>query len=561
MRVLLPRARDPPPAELGWRHRPFEQEHPLRPRSDPIRRVLILATVGCALASSAVLSPPVAGAAGGSVSGARAARARLSTPALIDRAEASGRISRAEWAQNLAYALTAPDRLPPAYRSDVPWDGTVPLLELQRVVPTLGAGAAADAARTGLRTITDEPCPGVHGTLRALRVTPHFYVQYTPANLVGLGILTYTRALERVWDTEVTSFGWAAPPRNVDQPATGGRYPVRVQHLGTGLYGYVTETKLVGNNPHTTWADRDSMASCMVLNQNFTTFPGTPKTALHATAAHEFNHSLQFGYGALSGPTSVKEVWVEGGATWMEDEVFDSSNDNYNYLWPDLTKPMPLFDPSYPYPYWVVFRAMTERFGTGTARGGQRIMRYFWEQLSRNDSTNTDAFKRAFQSVGASMAAAYHNAGIALRFDVACGGATPEPFCLQEGPAYVNYGGPESDDDTLNAVGDAASLSVANDFATHWVGLPAGSLSDVYPVSVTVDPGDGGLLMVGLACLSGTDVTVTPVGNATAATPIATTVDYDASGCDHVTAVISNVQETSTSPRTRTNTGFTISTA
>ena len=140
-----------------------------------------------------------------------------------------------------------------------------------------------------------------------------------------------------MWSTEVTSFGWAAPPRNPAEPATGGRYPVRITRLGTSLYGYVTATRTIGNNPHTTWADRDAMASCMVLNQNFTTFPGTPKTAMHATTAHEFNHSLQFGYGALSGPTNVKEVWVEGGATWMEDEVFDHSNDNYNYLWPDLT--------------------------------------------------------------------------------------------------------------------------------------------------------------------------------------------------------------------------------
>ena len=401
----------------------------------------------------------------------------------------------------------------------------------------------------------------MNGTLPGLRLTPHFYIQYNPAGLVGLGIGAYASALERVWNTEVTSFGWAAPPRNTATPATGGRYPVRVQRLGIQLYGYVTSTRLVGNNPHTAWADRDAMASCMVLNQNYTSFPGTPTTAMHATTAHEFNHSLQFGYGALNGATRVKGVWVEGGATWMEDEVFDSANDNYNYLWPDLRKPLPLYTPSFPYPYWVVFRAMTEQYGTGTANGGQTIFKYFWEQLSRNASTNTNAFRRAFVTEGTTMAQAYHDAGIALRFDVGCGGTTAEPYCLEEGPAYVDAAGPPPTDAGLNAVGDDAALTAANDFATRWVDLPAGHVSDVYPVSVDVDPGDLGLLMVSLVCLTGSDVTVTSLGTASQSAGVTTTTDYDASGCDQATAVISNVRETSTSPATRTLTGFDISTA
>jgi hypothetical protein len=538
---------------------PVEEELSLDPRSGSIRRILGLATVTVALASSVTLGPLAVGAAGAGGGGPdpapRIQRPRLSTPALIDRDVAKGRISRAEGARFLTYALTAPNRLPLDYRSDTPWDGTVPLLELQRTAPSLGRGPAARAVRAGLKQITDVPCPGVHGTLPAVRVTRHFYVQYNPSALVGLGIARYTSALEWVWTTEVDMFGWAAPPRNTATPATGGRYPVRVQRLSSSLYGYVTRTRTVGNNPHTPWADQDAMASCMVLNQNFSTFPGTPTTAMKATTAHEFNHSLQFGYGALSGPSNVKAVWVEGGATWMEDEVFDSVNDNYNYLWPDVRKPMPLFDPSFPYPYWVVFRAMTEPFGTGTAGGGQRIMKYFWEQLSRNATTNTNAFKRAFTSVGTTLADAYHSAGIALRFDVGCGGLTPEPYCLEEGPAYVLAAGPLSDAITMSAP-DSAALAVANDFATRWVGLPP---TGTYPVSVDVDPGDLGMLMVSVVCFDGNDLTVVSLGTATESSPVAT-ASYNANGCDKVTAVISNVRETSSSPTTKTTTGFTIST-
>ncbi len=50
----------------------------------------------------------------------------------------------------------------------------------------------------------------------------------------------------------------------------------------------------------------------------------------------------------------------------MEDEVFDGANDNWNYLWPEFTRPMGVYK-AFPYPYWVVLRAMAEPFGTGVA--------------------------------------------------------------------------------------------------------------------------------------------------------------------------------------------------
>ena len=82
--------------------------------------------------------------------------------------------------------------------------------------------------------------------------------------------------METTWDTEVSSFGWAKPPKDPVAYPKGGRYPVRVETLGTGLYGYVTGTHYAGNNPATPWNDKDAVASCMVLNQDFSAFPGTP---------------------------------------------------------------------------------------------------------------------------------------------------------------------------------------------------------------------------------------------------------------------------------------------
>ena len=52
-----------------------------------------------------------------------------------------------------------------------------------------------------------------------------------------------------------------------------------------------------------------------------------PSLPMRVTAAHEYNHILQFAYDAL------EDGWMaESTATWMEDKVFDADNDWYQYM-------------------------------------------------------------------------------------------------------------------------------------------------------------------------------------------------------------------------------------
>ena len=281
--------------------------------------------------------------------------------------------------------------------------------------------------------------------------------------------------------------------------------------------------------------------SCMVLNQNYGPFPGSPLDALRATVAHEFNHSIQFGYGALTGFGNVGNIFIEGGATWMEDEVFDSANDNYNFLWPSLNAPMGRYLPP-PYDYWVVFRAMTERFGVGTKTGGEAIMQTFWEQISKGKSTNLAALNRGFKAKGSSLAEAYHDAAVALRFRRNCV-ATPRRYCLEEGPAYpAGFGSPN---DHANATpGSPVNRPLANNFALNYVGLPSNG-----PIDVTVSHRNGvGVFRASIACRIGEQVDVTPMGKASANAD-ATAINYPAAQCDRASVVISNVKMTSPSPQ------------
>jgi hypothetical protein len=242
---------------------------------------------------------------------AATAEVEPATPDLIASAVDRSEITEAQGALFLSYAFTAPDQVPEAYRSSTPWSGTLPLLELKRTLKRLGAVPAAAEARSVLRA-TSFDCSNFRASKPNTKSTAHFYLQYKNSSLQGLTANQYGSALETTWSTEISGFGWARPPKDPVSNPPGGRYPVRIESLGVGLYGFVTGTHYAAhkNNPATPWNDRDAIASCMVLNQNFGPFPGTPTDAMRATVAHEFNHSIQFGYGALGGFGSVDSVFV-----------------------------------------------------------------------------------------------------------------------------------------------------------------------------------------------------------------------------------------------------------
>lgn len=522
-----------------------------------LRPARVRATIVAIAMAATVFSGlvPVRASGGSSAGGTERASVhamRATTYQLIARAVARGEITEPQGALYLSYAFTSPDQVPSRFRSATPWDGTLALLELQDTLADLDGGAIASEARRALRGPSFD-CPSLFGQplpdQPQQRATKHFYIQYRNSSLRGLTIKQYAAALERTWAVEITRFGWARPPRDPGRSPAKGRYPVRIENLGNGLYGYVANIARAGNNPATPWNDKDALASCMVLNRNFVPFPGTPLAAMQATVAHEFNHSIQYGYGALSGYGRAATVLVEGGATWMEDEVFDGADDNWNYLWPSFTKPMGVYK-GFPYPYWIVLRAMAEPLGTGVAGGGEDIYQTLWEQISKERSTNLTALNRAFQAKGSSLATAYHRASIALRFLENCATTAP-PYCLQEGPNYPLAGAP---DDMYSLPGDPGNnRKLANDYALHWVGLPTTS-----DVDLVVDPvGGGARLRVSIACLTGDTVTVLAVGTATG--PPLSAMNYDASLCDAASAVISNVKQTSPTPKRITRTRYDIS--
>jgi hypothetical protein len=121
---------------------------------------------------------------------------------------AQGDISQEQADLYLAYALTDYEKLPIRYRSNTPWDGTLPLLHLQERVKTM----KASAIRAEIVEAVSATCSTSTGDLPNTTSSTHFYVEYDTIG-GGLSIATYTIL---------------KPPRRKKSPPSGscaaGRY-------------------------------------------------------------------------------------------------------------------------------------------------------------------------------------------------------------------------------------------------------------------------------------------------------------------------------------------------
>jgi hypothetical protein len=142
---------------------------------------------------------------------------------------------------------------------------------------------------------------------------------------------------------------------------------------GYGLYGFCdTDVSPDPEGPYDTWA-------YCAFDHTFEQFPRTPTANLKVTAAHELFHATQFAY------DYNEDAWfMEATAVWAEDEVYDSINDNLQYL-----AESPLRQPGQSldqfgdglrqYGEWIFFRYLSERY-TKKQGGMPTIVRKIWER-------------------------------------------------------------------------------------------------------------------------------------------------------------------------------------
>jgi hypothetical protein len=181
-----------------------------------------------------------------------------------------------------------------------------------------------------------------------------------------------------VWAKEVGAIGYRAPLSDGTSGNNGGdgRLDVYLDDLGDdGLFGYCTS-----DDPNTS---SDTVSAYCVLDNDYSPLQyGTadpPADFLRVTAAHEFNHAVQFAYDAL------EDFWLmEGTATNIEETVYPDVDDNIFFLrnYSPLTRPgSPLdrggFGDS-EYGSWIFWRYLEEK----VADGDPAIIREVWERAA-----------------------------------------------------------------------------------------------------------------------------------------------------------------------------------
>lgn len=256
--------------------------------------------------------------------------------------------------------------------------------------------------------------------------TEHFLVHYTlsgqdsaPArDGDGSGIPDFVEsvgeAMEYSWQVEIVQWGWAIPPSD---GGLGGdaRYDVYLEDIyGDGTAGYTDggyRNTTVGDNPNTTAVETDASHSYISLDNDYgEESVYTAEEMMQVTAAHEFNHAIQFG---LDSDEPAEWFW-EATATWMEDVVYDPINDGVYYLdavfnSPDtcqIAEGKESSDDEYHwYGMWIFLRYISENYGND-------VIRVMWENMVTQDGYA--AIETALEGVGTNLDEVTRGFGVAL---------------------------------------------------------------------------------------------------------------------------------------------------
>lgn len=266
--------------------------------------------------------------------------------------------------------------------------------------------------------------------------------QLTDAN--GNGLPDYIdqveKTLGKVWRVEVSDYGFRRPESDKRSRDDGGngKLDVYIADIGAeGYYGYCTtdDPRLI--SAKSTYPYLDGSAYC-VLDNDYSPkqfgYATSPLDDLRVTAAHEFFHAVQGAY------NWGQDLWLmEGTAAWIEDQVYDRIDDNYQYLKTSaLTHPgVPVDsgDRGYEYGAWLFFRFLSEDLSSSGAPA-PGIIRSIWYQASYSGPRSPGyyslfAVAKALGDRGRSLHAEFVRFGVANL--LVRGGS------YEEGRAYASY--------------------------------------------------------------------------------------------------------------------------
>lgn len=195
-------------------------------------------------------------------------------------------------------------------------------------------------------------------------LSPDFRVLYTLEG-VDASSTEYAQsvsdALQEMLDVQVSRIGWAEPIRDDD-----GRYRAYVADAD-GSMGVTYPVQIVFDNSNTGDVRETTAARTVFVIDN--DFVGMGKEApvhslMRATATHEFNHVVQFGYDSEEGLD-----WLyEATASWTETTTVGGDQDATDYVETDFDAPEMCWTTSesgFDYSQWTLLQSMADSYGEG----------------------------------------------------------------------------------------------------------------------------------------------------------------------------------------------------
>jgi hypothetical protein len=338
--------------------------------------------------------------------------------------------------------------------------------------PTQGEGNAGESE---YRTREETPfCSAhfcIHWVAKTADAPPLTDTGGTPG--VPDYIETMSAVFEHVYDVENNQMGWHAAKPDYGRGGSDA-VDVYVKEVGEDhIFGYSAPDE---DQPNIT-KDPKHLAAYLVLDNNYTNSTFTdrysdPLLPMEVTAAHEYNHVLQFQYDA------DQDNWMfESTATWMEDKVYDDINDYVSYLDPWSTEALD-----------IPLTQANDASGEGNLKiygdavwnrwidmhFGQDIVRRAWE-LSRQTNPKdfaAGAYDAALREQGSSFVQAFSQFAIETSEWRASNGF------FEEGNTY-----PDMQRVTTGSKGDLLTLKPGNGKAI------TGTIDHTTYALVNVDPG------------------------------------------------------------------------
>ena len=225
---------------------------------------------------------------------------------------------------------------------------------------------------------------------------------------------------------QLDSFGYAEPPSDGWLPVTNdnggsGLYDIYIRDIASNTFGYAQSEYFAnntGNNEHTTVTEVNALTSLMAMRNNYTGFYSpnnqygatSELEAIQLTAAHEYQHAVQFGY------DGYEKAWLfEATATEMEEQIYDGINDCHTWLPSWFAEPQKSIDhhSEHWYGSFILPQYIFEHFG------GYLTLRRIWQNSVLNDSYYGDfshlAISLALSDEGSSFSDAINKMVVANR--------------------------------------------------------------------------------------------------------------------------------------------------